>query len=227
MPGHIGTSILSNSRKIQNGTDSDQLSATDILATRQRLKGIGVDKIQFVTVPTEQYAPDHNRVQWTPAADELWEAIRTDRDLSTPKPTPSPTTTKPLTVPPDEIEVELVNDSGVVGLAKQALEAMRVQGFANAVSNNGTEVVSGVTVEHSSSQAEAARTVAAAFPGAKLKVVDGLGTRVRVILGAGAPNVTEVPNRLGKDPLPTPTITSTPLVAGSIEARKADADICS
>jgi NAD(P)-dependent dehydrogenase (short-subunit alcohol dehydrogenase family) len=43
MPGHIGTSILSNSRKIQNGTDSDQLSATDILATRQRLKGIGID----------------------------------------------------------------------------------------------------------------------------------------------------------------------------------------
>src|SRR5947209_3276321 len=43
MPGHIGTSILSNSRKIQNGTDSDVLSATDILATRQRLKGIGID----------------------------------------------------------------------------------------------------------------------------------------------------------------------------------------
>jgi NAD(P)-dependent dehydrogenase (short-subunit alcohol dehydrogenase family) len=43
MPGHIGTSIISNSRKIQNGTDSDQLSATDILATRQRLKGIGVN----------------------------------------------------------------------------------------------------------------------------------------------------------------------------------------
>jgi NAD(P)-dependent dehydrogenase (short-subunit alcohol dehydrogenase family) len=43
MPGHIGTSILSNSRKIQNGTDSDQLSADDILASRQRLKGMGID----------------------------------------------------------------------------------------------------------------------------------------------------------------------------------------
>jgi NAD(P)-dependent dehydrogenase (short-subunit alcohol dehydrogenase family) len=43
MPGHIGTSIISNSRKIQNGTDSDQLSADDIFATRQRLKGIGID----------------------------------------------------------------------------------------------------------------------------------------------------------------------------------------
>lgn len=211
----------------QSLTTDPQFGVGEMRDVAESVKGIGVDKIQFVTVPTEQYAPDHNRVQWTPAADELWEAIRTDRDLSTPKPTPSPTTTKPLTVAPDKIEVELVNDSGVVGLAKQALEAMRVQGFAKAVSNNGTEVVSGVTVEHSSSQAEAARTVAAAFPGAKLKVVDSLGTRVRVILGAGAPNVAEIPNRLGKDPLPTPTITSTPMVAGSIEARKADADICS
>jgi NAD(P)-dependent dehydrogenase (short-subunit alcohol dehydrogenase family) len=43
MPGHVGTSIISNSRKIQNGTDSEQLSADDILASRQRLKGMGFD----------------------------------------------------------------------------------------------------------------------------------------------------------------------------------------
>ncbi len=43
MPGHIGTSIVSNSRKIQNGTESDSLSENDLLAMRQRLKGIGID----------------------------------------------------------------------------------------------------------------------------------------------------------------------------------------
>ncbi len=41
MPGHIGTSIVSNSRKIQNG--SERLSENDILATRQRLNGMGID----------------------------------------------------------------------------------------------------------------------------------------------------------------------------------------
>jgi LCP family protein required for cell wall assembly len=211
----------------QSLTTDPEFGVAAMRDVAESVKGIGVDKIQFVTVPTEQYAPDHNRVQWTPAADELWDAIRSDRDLSTSKPTPSPTTTKPLTVAPDKIEVEVVNDSGVVGLAKQAIEAMRVQGFVNAVSRNGTEAANGVTVEHSTSQAEAARTVAAAFPGARLKTVDGLGSRVRVILGAGAPSVAEVPNRLGSAPIPTPTITSTPSVAGSIEPRKADADICS
>ena len=43
MPGHIGTSIISNSRKIQTGSETDQLSANEILSTRQRLKGMGID----------------------------------------------------------------------------------------------------------------------------------------------------------------------------------------
>ena len=43
MPGHIGTSIVSNSRKVLNATESDRLSANDILQTRQRLKAAGID----------------------------------------------------------------------------------------------------------------------------------------------------------------------------------------
>src|SRR5437868_9623047 len=43
MPGHIGTSIISNSRKIQTGSETDQLSANEILSTRQRLNGMGID----------------------------------------------------------------------------------------------------------------------------------------------------------------------------------------
>ena len=43
MPGHIGTSILSNSRKVQSGTGSDRLSDAEILQMRQRMKGMGID----------------------------------------------------------------------------------------------------------------------------------------------------------------------------------------
>src|SRR5262245_3134732 len=43
MPGHIGTSIVANSRLIQNGTDSDELSPNEIAATRLRLQGMGID----------------------------------------------------------------------------------------------------------------------------------------------------------------------------------------
>ena len=40
MPGHIGTSIVSNSRQIQNG--SDRLSPNELLQARQRFKGMGL-----------------------------------------------------------------------------------------------------------------------------------------------------------------------------------------
>jgi NAD(P)-dependent dehydrogenase (short-subunit alcohol dehydrogenase family) len=43
MPGHIGTSIVSNSRKIQSGSESDRLNETEIALTRQRMKGMGID----------------------------------------------------------------------------------------------------------------------------------------------------------------------------------------
>jgi NAD(P)-dependent dehydrogenase (short-subunit alcohol dehydrogenase family) len=43
MPGHIGTSIISNSRKVQNGTDSDRLSENEIANTRARLAAAGIE----------------------------------------------------------------------------------------------------------------------------------------------------------------------------------------
>ncbi|MDP3693480.1 SDR family oxidoreductase [Bradyrhizobium sp.] len=43
MPGHIGTSIVSNSRKIQSGTESELLSANELLSARVRLKAMGID----------------------------------------------------------------------------------------------------------------------------------------------------------------------------------------
>jgi NAD(P)-dependent dehydrogenase (short-subunit alcohol dehydrogenase family) len=43
MPGHIGTSIVANSRKMQSGTDSDRLSDDEIAQARVRLAAAGVD----------------------------------------------------------------------------------------------------------------------------------------------------------------------------------------
>jgi hypothetical protein len=41
MPGHIGTSIVSNSRKVQNG--SERLSDDEVARARRRLNATGVD----------------------------------------------------------------------------------------------------------------------------------------------------------------------------------------
>ena len=43
MPGHIGTSIVSNTRKIQTGSESGDLSPTELASARQRIAALGMD----------------------------------------------------------------------------------------------------------------------------------------------------------------------------------------
>jgi NAD(P)-dependent dehydrogenase (short-subunit alcohol dehydrogenase family) len=47
MPGHVGTSIVSNSRKVQSGTDSDRLNDNEIAVIRARLTASGTDTSQM------------------------------------------------------------------------------------------------------------------------------------------------------------------------------------
>src|ERR1700748_321849 len=43
MPGHIGTSIVSNTRKVQSGTGSDRLTDSEVALMRPRLGMGGMD----------------------------------------------------------------------------------------------------------------------------------------------------------------------------------------
>src|SRR5512138_2621498 len=56
MPGHIGTSIVANSRVIQNG--SAELSPNDLLATRQRLAGMNIDVSKMSDADIQKAADD-------------------------------------------------------------------------------------------------------------------------------------------------------------------------
>ncbi len=47
-----------------------------------QFKDIGLNKIQFSTIPSD-YAPDDpNRIRWLPAADDVWERIKNDEPLT-------------------------------------------------------------------------------------------------------------------------------------------------
>jgi len=203
----------------------------------QSVGRIGMSQIRFVTVPTHTYAPDPNRVEWSDSADLIWESLREDKPLpgqkappGTTPPTPTPTTSTPLTVSPDTIQVRITNDSGVGGLARQAAGALTAQGFKvdGYVSGTG-KPTKGVVVRYGKGMEEAARTVAAAFPGSQTRADELLGSTIEVSLGMGAKNVVEVPNRVGTQPIPSPTVTATPAPSPTetIKARTADQDICS
>jgi NAD(P)-dependent dehydrogenase (short-subunit alcohol dehydrogenase family) len=56
MPGHIGTSIVANSRVIQNG--SNELTPNDMRATRQRLAGMNIDVSKMSDADIQKAADD-------------------------------------------------------------------------------------------------------------------------------------------------------------------------
>ena len=47
MPGHIGTSIVTNSRKVQSGNESDEITAAEIAHARSRIASTGADAAQL------------------------------------------------------------------------------------------------------------------------------------------------------------------------------------
>jgi NAD(P)-dependent dehydrogenase (short-subunit alcohol dehydrogenase family) len=61
MPGHIGTSIVSNSRKIHSGSESERLSETEIAVTRKRLNGMGIDTAPMSDEDIQKIAADRAR----------------------------------------------------------------------------------------------------------------------------------------------------------------------
>jgi NAD(P)-dependent dehydrogenase (short-subunit alcohol dehydrogenase family) len=61
MPGHIGTSIVSNSRMILSGSESERLSETEIAVTRQRLNGMGIDTAPMSDEDIQKIAADRAR----------------------------------------------------------------------------------------------------------------------------------------------------------------------
>jgi NAD(P)-dependent dehydrogenase (short-subunit alcohol dehydrogenase family) len=61
MPGHIGTSIVTNSRKVQSGSDSDSLSAEEIVMTRVRLTAAGIDAAKMSDADIQAMAAERGR----------------------------------------------------------------------------------------------------------------------------------------------------------------------
>jgi LCP family protein required for cell wall assembly len=62
-------------------TDSGFAHLKELTSLGSSLKNIGLDNIQFITVPNEAYAPDPNRLVWSPGAKAVWRKIRFDKPL--------------------------------------------------------------------------------------------------------------------------------------------------
>lgn len=203
-----------------------------------QMKQMKPSEIQFITVPIEEYPADHNRVQWTDEAKDIWAAARIDSPLPGQPGSrvgPSAGATAAATTPsvsPTELTVTVYNATTSGGLAKQAADVLTAQGF-NVTGYKAGEVggVQGVEIRYPTGKDAAVATLAAAFPGARLIPSDGLQS-YEVHLGKGAGDVAQIPNRVGTGPLPNqpikaePASTAAPAPSPSLTPRVASDDAC-
>lgn len=63
-------------------TDPGLAKLTNLASLGADLNGIGMNNIQFFSVPFETYTPDPNRLQLQEEADRLWDEIRVDDPIS-------------------------------------------------------------------------------------------------------------------------------------------------
>ncbi len=62
-------------------TDSGFAHLKELVSLGTSLKNIGLDNVQFITVPNQPWPEDPNRLEWTPEANEVWRKMRFDRPL--------------------------------------------------------------------------------------------------------------------------------------------------
>ena len=63
--------------------DKDLGNLKDMITLARQLRGIGLDNVKFLTIPTEAYVEDPNRLQWQqPQAGKLWNKLRLDTPLT-------------------------------------------------------------------------------------------------------------------------------------------------
>ncbi|MGY1917281.1 LCP family protein [Blastococcus sp. SYSU DS0973] len=104
----------------------------------------------------------------------------------------APAAPAPLTAPPAEITVDVLNGTGTTGLAATVADALRGQGFGIGTVGNEPGTVSESVVRHGPAALEQARTLAAAVPGSVLQASDSMGDSVQLVIGPGYAGVVPV-----------------------------------
>jgi LCP family protein required for cell wall assembly len=151
-------------------TDTGLGSLADLTSLAVSMSDMRPSDVTFVTAP-HYYNPDGATVSINQtAAAPLWQAMREDTSWP-PSPTVPNGDDEPLSVAPEQIEVRVVNGTGVPGVATQAAEQLTRNGYTVVeVGDYAQGLADQTAVISAADQREAARTLAYAA-GAGLNTV--------------------------------------------------------
>jgi LCP family protein required for cell wall assembly len=196
------------------------LTEKELVALGTELRHASGKDVRFRTVPI---ANPSYRVRgagavalWdATAARTLFTAMREDTKVRR----PGGKAGSSLTVPPNQISVQVYNGSAKVGEGTRASQELSGRGFAIAgpAQNWRNRSVDRTIVRYDPRYSESIRTVAAAVPGARLVAVPDLGHVLQVVIGSqyDGTHAVEVAASNGGS------------AADSADGRAADADPCS
>ncbi|GAA2624014.1 LCP family protein [Actinomadura fulvescens] len=176
----------------------DEKLAKNLPKLADQMKNLSTDHVTFAKIPLSD--PGHNTMLWnapSPQSTVLWDQnrarelfgrIKRDQPLvEPPKPAPSatPQDRNAPTVPPGDIQVLVRNAVGTPGLARRAGGDLEKAGFnVTVVQGVARRGLASTVIQYGPGRKDSAATLAAAIPGAKIKQVDSLGSRVQVLVGA-------------------------------------------
>ncbi|WP_067477029.1 LCP family protein [Actinomadura hibisca] len=160
-------------------TTDDELDLAAMRKLAEGVKDMSAGQVRFVTVPVEEYAPDHNRVQWNDElARPLFEAVKHDNDL----PAPQPAKAGPRPPAPKDIKVTVVDAGGKDELVERIAHQLRQRGF-DVTREKAADGADSRIVHAPSAEAKAA-VLAQTVPNALLTPDTAApGDRVKLVIG--------------------------------------------
>ncbi|AEH08541.1 LCP family protein [Candidatus Protofrankia datiscae] len=212
-------------------------TADDLRNLATRLRGMSANAIRFETIPVHSptraeganaageiapfgsvqiYDPDELETFLAPLRGRGSSASQPSQRPGTPTPVPTPPATAMTPTPtgrtplrPSAITLDVLNGTPTGGLATNAARELAAAGFRIAhVSSAANRHAATSLVRYGPGSLAAARTVAAAVPGAQLREDPSLSERVTLVLGTGFKGVNT--KALAVTPGPTDAPTASP-----------------
>jgi LCP family protein required for cell wall assembly len=123
------TTLLSVVKDIADAMTTD-MDTTSLLQIAGSVKSLSTKSVQFIEVPTVPATVNPNWVSWSPQATPLFAAVAHDRKLPKPgKKATGPKTTPVLDANPSQVDVQVLNGSGVSNIASTAAASLTSRGF--------------------------------------------------------------------------------------------------
>jgi len=174
------TNLLADYNVIKDAAHAvtTDLTLTDMLGIANSVKGLGTQAMRFVSVPVVPYTLDMNKVQWEqPQAGALFSAIAHDNHILNAAKAPHGKASPGPTISPSQVQLEVLNGSGAMGVASTTATGLANRGF-NVIGTgdapNGFSYSDSVIEYSSSTQLPAVNTLKKQVTGVQVKQVANL-----------------------------------------------------